>query len=90
MTFVFMSKLITTAHVTTPIHCHYHFKCYGFKIVGPFLYIMCWVGLPFAVMDPSMLGKGVEISPAAVQLGLVCAQTMHRLSGVCLWQAELF
>ena len=90
MTFVFMSKLITTAHVTTPIHCHYHFKCYGFKIVGPFLYIMRWAGLPFAVMGPSMLGKGVEISSAAVQLGLVCAQTIHRLSRVCLWQAELF
>ena len=62
----------------------------GLKLWGPFLYIMCWAGLPFAVMGPSMLGKGVEISPAAVQLGLVCAQTMHRLSGVCLWQAELF
>ena len=44
MTFVFMSKLITTAHVTTPIHCHYHFKCYGFKIVGAFLvyYALGW------------------------------------------------
>ena len=51
---------------------------------------MRWVGLPLAVMGSSMLGKGVETSPAAAQLRLVCAQTMPRLSGVCLRQAELF
>ena len=57
---------------------------------GPFLYIMRWAGLPFMVMGPSMLGKGVETSPAATQPGLVCAQTMPRLPRVCLRQAELF
>ena len=41
-------------------------------------------------MGPGILGKGVEISPAAAQLGLVYAQTMPRLPGVCLQQAELF
>ena len=50
---------------------------------------MHWAGLPSAVMGPSILSKGVETSPAAAQLGLACAQTMPRLSGVCLWQAKL-
>ena len=35
--------------------------------------IMHWAGLPFAVMGPSILGKGVETSSAAAQLGLACA-----------------
>ena len=51
---------------------------------------MRWAGLPSVVMGPSMLGKGVETSPAATQPGPVCAQTMRRLPGVCLRQAELF
>ena len=51
--------------------------------------IMHWAGLPFAVMGPSILGKGVETNPVATQLRLACAQTMPRLPGVCLWQAEL-
>ena len=51
---------------------------------------MHWAGLPSAVMGPSVLGKGVETSPAAAQPRLVCAQTMPRLPGVCLRQAELF
>ena len=51
---------------------------------------MRWAGLPSAVMGPSILGKGVKTSPAAAQPGLVCAQTMPRLPGVCLQQAELF
>ena len=51
---------------------------------------MRWARLPSAVMDPSILSKRVEISPTATQLGPACAQTMHRLPGVCLWQAELF
>ena len=50
---------------------------------------MRWARLP-AVMGPSMLGKGVETSLATAQFGLVCAQTMPRLLGVCLRQAELF
>ena len=51
---------------------------------------MRWVGLPSAVMDSSMLGKRVETSLAVTHSGLVCAQTMPRLLGVCLRQAELF
>ena len=51
---------------------------------------MRWAGLPSAVIGLSILGKGVETSPAAAQLGLACAQTMSRLPGVCLRQAELF
>ena len=50
---------------------------------------MRWAGLPSAVMGSSILGKGVKTSPAAAQPGLVCAQTMPRLPGVCLRQAEL-
>ena len=52
-------------------------------------YIVCWVGLPSAVMGPSILSKGIETSPAAAQLGLACAQTMPRLLGACLRQTEL-
>ena len=51
--------------------------------------IMHWAGLPSTVMGPSILGKGVETNPAVAQLGLACAQTMSRLPGVCLRQAEL-
>ena len=36
------------------------------------------------------LSKGVETGPIVTQLGPVCAQTMSRLSGVCLRQVELF
>ena len=54
------------------------------------MYIVHWVGLPPAVMGPSMLGKGVDTGPTITQPGLVCAQTMPRLPGVCLRQAELF
>ena len=50
---------------------------------------MRWARLPSAVMGPSILSKGVETNPVAAQLRLVCAQTMPRLPGVCLWQAEL-
>ena len=51
---------------------------------------MHWAGLPSTVMGPSILGKRVETSPAAAQLGLAYAQTMPRLLGVYLRQAELF
>ena len=50
---------------------------------------MRWVRLPSAVMGPSILSKGVETSPAVAQFRLACAQTMPRLPGVCLLQAEL-
>ena len=51
---------------------------------------MRWAGLPSAVMGLSMLSKKVETNLAATQPGLVCAQTMSRLPGVCLRQTELF
>ena len=41
-------------------------------------------------MGPSMLGKGVETSPTTAQPELACAQTMPRLPGMRLRQAELF
>ena len=41
-------------------------------------------------MGLSMLGKGVETSPAVAQPGLACAQTMPRLPRVRLRQAEQF
>ena len=53
---------------------------------------MHWARLSSVVMGPSMLGKGVETSPAAAQAQprLVCTQTMPRLPGVCLQQVKLF
>ena len=51
---------------------------------------MRWARLPSAVMGPSILSKRVETSPTTTQLGSACAQTMSRLPGMCLWQAELF
>ena len=43
---------------------------------GPFLQF--WVGLPPAVLSPSVLSKGVEIGPTATHFGPTCAQTMPR------------
>ena len=63
---------------------HYHNSCRG-----PFC-IVRWAGLPSVVMGPSIMSKRVETGPTAIQLGPACAQTMPRLPGVCLWQAELF
>ena len=48
------------------------------------------VGLLPAALGPSFLDKGVGTSPAATQVGPVCAQTRPRLPGTCLRQAELF
>ena len=56
---------------------------------GLFFCILC-VRLPSVVMSPSILGKGVETSLATTHLGLVCAQIMPCLPGMCLRQAELF
>ena len=56
----------------------------------PFLYIVRWAGLPSAVMGLNVLGKGVETSPGTTQPGLVCAQSILCLPGVCLRQTELF
>ena len=46
---------------------------------GPFL--QCWVGLPPAVLGPSVLSKGVGTGPTATHFGPGCAQTMPRLPG---------
>ena len=47
-------------------------------------------GLPLVVLGPNILSKGVETGPTATQFGLACAQTMPRLPGAHLQQAELF
>ena len=47
-----------------------------------------WAGLPPAVLGPSILSKGVETGPTATQFGPACAQSMSRLPGARLWQAE--
>ena len=47
-----------------------------------------WAGLPPAVLGPSILSKGVGTGPTATQFGPACAQTMSRLSGAHLRQAE--
>ena len=47
-------------------------------------------GLPPVVLGPNILSKGIETGPTATQFGLACAQTMPRLPGAHLQQAELF
>ena len=47
-------------------------------------------GLPLAILGPNILSKGVETGPTATQFGPACAQTMPRLLGARLRQAELF
>ena len=47
-----------------------------------------WVGLPPAVLGPSILSKGVETDPTATQFGPACAQTMSRLLRAHLRRAE--
>ena len=49
-----------------------------------------WAGLPLAVLGPSVLSKGVETGPIAIQLDPTCAQTIPRLPGARLRQAKLF
>ena len=46
-------------------------------------------GLPPVVLGPNILSKGVEIGQTTTQFGPACAQTMPRLPGTCLRQAEL-
>ena len=58
-------------------------------VVGLFV-VLGWAGLPSAVIGPTVLRKEVEIGPIATRSGSACAQTMPRLPGVCLRQAELF
>ena len=47
-----------------------------------------WAGLPPALLGPSILSKGVEISPTATQFGPVCVQTMSRLPEARLRRVE--
>ena len=56
----------------------------------PAVLLLYWAGLPSAVLDPSVLSKGVEISPTRTQIDPACAQIMPCLPGACLRQAELF
>ena len=56
----------------------------------PAILLLYWVGLPPAVLSPSVLSKGVEISPTRTQIDPACAQIMSCLPGACLRQAELF
>ena len=55
---------------------------------GPFW--LKWVGLPPVILGLSILSKKVETGPTATQFDSVCAQTMPRLPGACLWRVELF
>ena len=61
-----------------------------FAGLHPAVQLLYWAGLPLAVLGLSVLSKGVEIGPTGTQIGLTCAQTMPRLPGACLQQAELF
>ena len=56
----------------------------------PAVLLLYWADLPPAVIDPSVLSKGVETGPTRTQLGPACAQIIPRLPGACLRQAELF
>ena len=56
-------------------------------VVG--LFWLNQAGLPPMVLDPNILSKGVKTDPTATQFGPACAQTLPRLPGACLWQAEL-
>ena len=61
-----------------------------FTGLPPVVLLLYWAGLPSAVLGPSVLSKGVKTSPIGIQLGPACAQTMPRLPGAYLRQAELF
>ena len=54
----------------------------------PAVPLLYWAGLPPAVLGPNILSKGVETGPIATQFGPACAQTMSRLPGARLRQAE--
>ena len=47
-----------------------------------------WAGLPPAVLGPSILSKGVGTGPTATQFVPTHAQTVSRLPGARLRQAE--
>ena len=56
----------------------------------PAVLLLYWAGLLPAILDPSVLSKGVETGPTETQLGPACAQIIPRLPGACLRQVELF
>ena len=64
--------------------------CYSILKIVVGLFWFKWAGLLLAVLDPSILSKGVETGPTATQFGLACAQTMPRLPRAHLRRAELF
>ena len=45
----------------------------------PAILLLYWADLPFAVLNPSVLSKGVETSPTGTQLGPACVQIIPRL-----------
>ena len=47
-----------------------------------------WAGLPPVVLGSSILSKEVETGPTATQFGPACVQTIPRLPGARLQQAE--
>ena len=57
-------------------------------VVG--LFCLNQAGLPPVELGPNILSKGVETGPTTTQFGPTCAQTMSRLLGAHLRQAELF
>ena len=57
-------------------------------VVG--LFCLNQAGLPPVELGPNILSKGVETGPTVTQFGPACVQTMPRLPGAHLRQAELF
>ena len=51
----------------------------SFKLLW-WAFLLCWVGLPFAVLGPSVLDERVGTSPIVTYLGSACAQTTSHLS----------
>ena len=66
-------------------------------MLGPFLWLK-WAASCGTIIvlgwaassgtSPNILSKGVKTGPTATQFGPACAQTMSRLPGACLRQAE--
>ena len=68
--------------------CNGFFLC--FTGLPPTVLLLYLAALPPTVLGPSVLSKGVETGLTGTQIGPACAQTMPRLPGACLQQAELF
>ena len=56
----------------------------------PAILLLYWVGLPPAVLSPSVPSRGVDTGPTRTQLGPAYVQIMSRLPGAYLRQTELF